>query len=102
MYSTRIHVYTRASLTDNLVRIVARIARVGQVGEDPIVRVRLVEIEITNGQTGSRECTLQQTAGRLSVWEAEQRSRQTRRHSSDDPCEDVGVGVCVGVVEWQL
>ena len=33
MYSTRLHVYTRASLTDNLARILARkSARVGQVG----------------------------------------------------------------------
>ena len=36
MYSTRVHVYTRASLTDILAMILARkIARVGQVGEDP-------------------------------------------------------------------
>jgi len=34
-YSTRVHVYTRAFLTDNLARILARNARVGQVGEDP-------------------------------------------------------------------
>ena len=32
MYSTRVYVYTRASLTDILARKIAR--RVGQVGED--------------------------------------------------------------------
>ena len=36
VYSTLVHVYTRASLTDILARILARIiVRVGQVGEDP-------------------------------------------------------------------
>jgi len=37
VYSTRLHVYTRASLTDILVRILPRkiARRVGQVGEDP-------------------------------------------------------------------
>jgi len=35
VYSTRLHVYTRASLTDIIARILARkSARVGQVGED--------------------------------------------------------------------
>jgi len=36
VYSTRLHVYTRASLTDILVMILARkiARRVGQVGED--------------------------------------------------------------------
>jgi len=40
----------------------------------------------------------------LSTWEAEQGSRPTRRHSHDDPHEDVGirVHVGVGVVEFQL
>jgi len=54
------------------------------------VRVRL-------GQTGSTTAADCQ----LLLWQAE---RTTRRHSRDDPREDVGVGVRVGVgpVKFQL
>ena len=75
--------YTRASLTDILAR---KIARVGQVGEDP------------------RACTAR---GERS-WQAEQGSRRTHRHPRDEPRAEVGedvrvgVGVLVGAVESQL
>ena len=73
MYSTLVYVYTRASLTDILARILARkIARVGQVGEDPLA------------------CS------------AEQGSRRTRRHPRNDPRAEVGDDVRVGDVESQL
>ena len=42
MYSTRVHVYTRASLTDIIAR---KIARVGQVGEDVLVGVGVGAVE---------------------------------------------------------
>jgi len=50
VYSTRLHVYTRASLSDNLARILvrksARVGRVGgQVGEDVHVGVGVGPIE---------------------------------------------------------
>jgi len=82
-------VYTRTYLTDILARILARkIARVsqvgGQVGEDP----RACPSR-TNGQHyTAADC-------QLFLWQAE---RTTRRHSRDDPREDVGVGP----VEFQL
>ena len=69
----------RASLTDILAR---KIARVGQVGEDP------------------RACPAR--------GEGEQGSRRTRRHPRDNPRAEVGedvrvgVGVRVGTVECQL
>ena len=59
------------------------------------MRVRL-------GQTGSTTAADCQ----LFPWQAEQGSRRTRRHPRDDPRaeigEDVGVGVRVGPVEFQL
>ena len=51
MYSTRLHVCTRASLTDNLARIIARksarVGRVGgQVGEDVRIGVGPMEFKL--------------------------------------------------------
>ena len=46
MYSTRLHVYTRASLTDILARKSARVGQVGgQVGEDVRIRVSVGPME---------------------------------------------------------
>ena len=81
MYSTRLHVYTRASLTDILAK---KSARVGQVGED------------------HRACPAR---GNLN---GEVAGGRTRRHPGDDPRaevgEDVRVRVCgrVGPMEFQL
>ena len=86
MYSTRLHVYRRASLADFLARILARkSARVGQVG----------------GLVGedTRAC---------SARAAEQGSRRTLRHPRDNPRTEVGEDVCVGLgvrvglMEFQL
>jgi len=84
-YSTRVHVYTRASLTDILASKIARIVEVGgQVSEDS----RACPTR-TNGQ--------HHTAADCQLWQAE---RTTRRHSRDDPREDVDVRV--DSVEFQL
>jgi len=87
VYSTRLHVCTRASLTDNLARILARkSARVGRVG----------------GQVGEdrRACPAR---GKLN---GESPGAAARRLPSDDPRaelgEDVRVGVRVGPTEFQL
>jgi len=78
VYSTRLHVYTRACLTDILA---TKSARVGQVGED------------------RRECPAR-------AWQAERESRRTRRLPREDPRaevgEDVRVAVGVGPMEFQL
>ena len=85
MYSTRLHVHTRASLTDILARILAKkSAHVGQVG----------------GQVGEdrRACPAR-------AWQAERGSRRTRRHPRDDRAEvgdDVRVGVGVDPVEFPV
>jgi len=85
VYITRLHVYTRASLTDILARILARkSARVvevgGQVGED------------------RHACPAR---GKLNGEVAGQR---TRRHPRDDPRREIGEDVRVGVgpMEFQL
>ena len=83
MYSTRLHVYTRASLTEILARILSRkSARVGHVG----------------GQVGEdrRACPAR---GKLNGEVAECR---TRRHPRDDPRAEVGEDVRVGPMEFQL
>ena len=80
MYSTRLHMYTRASLTDILVRKSARVGQVGgQVGDD------------------RRACPAR---GKLNI----QESRRTRRHPRDDHRAEVGedVGVRVCPMEFQL
>ena len=80
MYSTRLHVYTRASLTDILAR---KSARVGQVG----------------GHVGevSGLCV-------SGSWQAERGSRRTRRLRREDPRAEVGEDVRVGVgrMEFKL
>ena len=86
MFSTRLHVCTRASLTDIPARILARkIARVGQVGgqvgEDP----RACPAR-TNGQHY-----------RSASYPCRQAERTTRRHSRDDPRAEVGEDVRVRV-----
>jgi len=74
MYSARLHVYTCASLTNIVARILARkSARVGQVGED------------------RRACPAR--------GQAEWGSGRTRRHPRDDPRAEVGEDVGVGPVE---
>jgi len=86
VYSTRVHVYTRAFLTDMLARILAgKIApRVGQVGED------------------RRACPAH---GKLN---GEVAGGRTRRYPRDDSRAEVGedvrvgVGVRVGPVEFKL
>jgi len=82
VYSTCLHVYTRASLTDILARKSARVGQVGgQVGED------------------RRACPAR-------GWQAERAS--ARRLPHEDPRaevgEDVRVGVAVGVgpIEFKL
>jgi len=93
VYITRLHVYTRAFLTDILARIFARkSARVGQVGG------RVGEVR--------RACPAR---GKLNGGRG---SRRTRRHPLDDPGAEVGedarvgvgigVGVRVGPVDFQL
>ena len=89
MYSTRLHVYTRVSLTDNFARILAR-------------------------KGAPRVCRLSRRTSRRGLscvsgsWQAELGSRRTRRHPRDDPRAEVGedvrvgVGVRVGPVELQL
>ena len=60
-----------------------KIARVGQVGEDP---------RACPARTNGQHC-------QLFLWQAE---RTIRRHSRDDPRENVRVRVRVGPVEFQL
>jgi len=72
-----------------LARKIARVGQVGgQVGEDR----RACPARKKTGSTTAVDC-------QLFLWQAE---RTTRRHSCDDPREDVGVGVRVGPVEFQL
>jgi len=61
-------------------------ARASEKSADKSARI-LVRVRL--GQTGST------TAADCQLWQAE---RTTRRHSRDDPCEDVGVGA----MEFQL
>jgi len=74
VYSTRLHVYTRASLTDILAR---KSARVGQVG----------------GQVGGLPCVPPQ---------ADFRTRIQREDPRAEVGEDVRVGVGVGPMEFKL
>ena len=91
MYSTRLHVYTRASLN-------------GHPREDPREKKRAC-------RTGTSRRTSRRGSSCLSgSWQAELGSRRTRRHPRDDSCAevgedvrvDVGVGVRVGPMEFQL
>jgi len=81
VYSTRLHVYTRASLTDNLARKSARVRQVGgQVGED------------------RRACPAR---GKLNG-EADFRARIDRTEVGEDVRVGVGVVVGVGPMEFKL
>ena len=84
MYSIRLHVYTRASLTDILARSSRGKARVSDKSADKSARI-VVSVRL---------------------WQAERGSRRTRRHPREDPRAEVGeavrVGVRVGPMEFQL
>jgi len=81
---------TRASVTDISRGSSRGKSRVSEKSADKSARI-LVRVRL--GQTDST------TAADCQLWQAEW---TTRRHSRDDPREDVGVSVRVGVVECQL
>ena len=72
MYSTRLHVYTRVSLTDILARKSARVGQVGgQVGEDVRVGVGIgpMEFKLNDraGGDGNAIGSMRRPSVRLSV-----------------------------------
>jgi len=75
VYSTRLHVYTRASLTDILAR---KSARVGQVSADKLARI-LVRVRL------------------VASW-----TRRGTPTSGEDVRVGVAVGVGVGPMEFKL
>jgi len=106
VYSTRVYVYTRPSLTDNLA---TRGSRVSDKSARILVCVSERNCKRTNGQHRTYTAADRRLTKRVGI-KAEQGSRRTRRHLRDDPRAEVGEevsvgvgdGVRVGAVECQL